>query len=145
MGRYTDWSNVTGRYGSAATKGDSNDLGNYYVQGAEAELDAALAKRYTLPFTPTPPLLTDLATDMAYYRMIWMDKERGPLLKEFIDSRLKGLIDGTLILTNSAGTTLGGTDTAWSENTYHTSFGPDSAVNWSVDSAWIEAVEDARG
>jgi phage gp36-like protein len=122
-------------------------VASYWLGYAEAEVDARLAVKYTVPFSPAPPLVKDLAIDLTYFRMTIRQKG-SELIKEFIDERFAGLIGGTITLTDSSGAAMGGISTAWSEQDksgYHTTFGPDSELNWTVSSAWRQDVQDERG
>lgn len=139
MGRYTSMPLVTGRYPSAATKGGSTDQENYFIVGAEDELDGTLAVRYTVPMSPAPGYVIDLATDMAYLKMKPGDKE----LRKAVDARLEALRNGDVTLVVS-GSVLDQSNFAWAEANRHSSFGPDDPVNWSVDSGWIQEAQDER-
>lgn len=148
MGRYIDWADVTGRYADVAKMTGAEAVSSYWLGYAESELDARLACKYTVPFSPAPPLVKDLAIDLTYYRMTIRQKG-SELIKEFIDERLTGLIAGTITLTDSSGIAVSESATAaWSEQDksgYHTAFGPDSELNWRVSSAWVQDVQGERG
>lgn len=143
MGKYTSWEIVVGRYQSARTGIDAAYANSYFVTGAEAELDGYLAARYSLPMTPVPALLTDLATDMAYYKIIYADK-RGEQLKKYIDARIKGILDGTLVLVSSdAPLAQTGLETSLTHDR-PSSFGPDSDLCWTPSSSWAEEFQEDR-
>ena len=146
MGRYAEWDNVANRYPDIAKLAGSIELGDSWLAGAEDELDARLATRYAVPLAaPIPGLIADLIVDMTYWRAT-MRQESSVVLKEFIDERLSGLVDGSIALVSS-GTVLGSSTAARaSVDTAgrHTSFGPDDPINWATDQDWIDDVEDAR-
>lgn len=145
MGRYINWADVTGRYQDFAKGPDAGVGETAFVLPAEAEVDGRLAPLYTVPFSPAPYLVKDLCIDVAYYKAT-IKQESSKVIGESLERRFKAIIDGTLLLTNSAGTIVeeqGGS--AWCSNSYHSSFGPDSEVNWRVDSNWINDAMDARG
>lgn len=149
MGRYIDWSDVANRYADVARISGAEAVGSSWLSYAEAELDARLGTLYTVPFSPAPPLVRDLAIDMTYYRMT-MRQKGSDLIKEFIDERLNGLIGGTITLTDSSGSVIdpSGEGLAWNEQNkagYHTVFGPDNELKWIPSSAYIEDVEAERG
>ncbi len=144
MGRYIDWSHVVGRYKDAATLAEASNTGSYWLNMAEYEIDGALGARYTVPFSPAPLQVQDLCIDLTYFKMT-VGKATKKDLKKYIDERIAGLIDGTIVLVTSAGNIQGDPNAAWSENSYHTSFGPDDPVNFRVDSNWITDVQDLRG
>lgn len=49
---------------TSITQADINDL---FVTKAEADIDAAISERYTLPFSSIPPLIRSLAQDLTMY------------------------------------------------------------------------------
>lgn len=144
MGRYINWADVTGRYNDFAKGPDASVAAASFIPQAEAEVDGRLAPKYTVPFSPAPYLVQDLCIDLAYYKAA-MGTERAKLVGESLEKRFKAIIDGTLLLTTSAGTIVAEGATAWVSNSYHSSFGPDSEVNWRVDSNWINDAMDERG
>lgn len=144
MGRYIDWGEVTGRYKDAVGLGDSTGMGSYWLTHAEAEVDGRVAPRYTVPFSPAPMQIKDLCIDLTYWKMT-VGKANKKELKAYIDERFNGILAGTILLTNSLGPLQGQANDAWFENSYHTSFGPDSPLNFRVDSNWSQQVQDDRG
>lgn len=144
MGRYIDWADVTGRYKDAASVGEATAMGSYWLTYAEGEVDARLAPVYTVPFSPAPFMVKDLAIDLTYWKMA-VGKGKKDQLKKYIDERFEGLLNGTIILTNSAGPLQQPANAAWAENSYHSSFGPDSPINFRIDSDWIQNAQDERG
>lgn len=144
MGRYINWADVTGRYSDFAKGPDASIAATSFIPQAEAEVDGRLAPKYTVPFSPAPYLVQDLCIDLAYYKAA-LGNERSKLVGESLERRFKAIIDGTLLLTTSAGTVAEDGATAWVSNSYHSSFGPDSEVNWRVDSNWINDAMDERG
>lgn len=145
MSVYIDWSDVANRYADAAKiAGGSEAMKSNWINGAEAEIDARLALRYTVPFSPVPVLIKDIAADLAYWRMV-MNREKPPMqLIASVNSRLGGLADGTLVLTIS-GTLTGYTDQMWSTTKdFPSAVGVDDPVKWKVSSAWQAANEAGR-
>lgn len=144
MGRYIDWADIANRYPDVAKIGGSEAVSSYWLNYVEAEIDARLAVRFTTPFTPTAPdVIKDVIIDMTYYRMT-MRQKGSEVLKNSIDERISGMIDGTLYI--SSGVTE--STVAWSEQDktgYHTSFGPDNEIDWVVSSSWVDDVEAKRG
>ena len=144
MGRYIDWADISNRYPDVAKIGGSEAVSSYWLNYVEAELDARLAVRFTTPFTPTAPdVVKDIAIDMTYYRMT-MRQKGSDVIKKSIDERIMGLIDGTFYIGGEATETT----VAWSEQDkvgYHTAFGPDNEINWTVSSYFIEDVKAERG
>lgn len=144
MGRYIDWASVTGRYPDFAKGPDATNADANFVRQAEAEVDGRLAPRYSVPFTPTPYIVKDLCVDLAYYKAN-IKQESSKLIRDDLERRFKAIIDGTLLLTNSDGPLAASGNFAWASNSYHSSFGLDSEVNWRVDSQQIGDIQDARG
>jgi phage gp36-like protein len=143
MGRYIEWADVTGRYiDTAKYTGGEGGVGSYWLALAESEIDAFVAPKYTVPFSPCPLPIKDLCIDLTYYKMSMRQESAKPLW-EYIDYRLKAILNGTMTLTTSGSALAQGT--AWSENSgYASSFGPDDPLNWRVSSDWMDAVEGSR-
>lgn len=144
MGRYIDWADVTGRYGDFAKGPDAANAQQSFIPQAESEVDGRLAVKYSVPFSPAPVLVQDLCIDMAYYKAT-IRQEGSKAIGDSLERRFKAIIDGTLILTTSAGPVAATSNIAWASNSYATAFGPDSEVNWEVSSQWVQDVQDARG
>lgn len=144
MGRYILWTDVTNRYPDFAKGPDATVAEAAFVPQAEAEVDARLAPRYSVPFSPAPYLVKDLSVDLAYYKAT-IKQESSKLIKDYIDARFKAIIDGTLLLTTSAGVVAGTGGLAWASNSYHSSVGLDSEVLWQVDTRQVGDLQNARG
>jgi phage gp36-like protein len=140
---YIQWSEVVARYRKVAEDYDNPEAQNGFIGGAESEIDARLAHRYTVPFTPVPAAIKDLAIDMAYYRMIWRDDD-SKKLKDFIDSRLNAYASGSATLVTS-GAALATNAQAWAQyDGIRTVFGPDDPINYSVSSEWQFDTQNER-
>jgi phage gp36-like protein len=147
MGRYISWADVTNKYKDFAKGPDATLANSLHVPQAEAEIDGRLAVKYAVPFSAAPNapyLVQDLCIDLAYYKAS-IRQESSKLIKEYIDQRIEAIINGTLLLTTSAGPVAASGNFAWASNSYHSSVGPDSEVNWRVDSSWITYAQGARG
>ena len=146
MGRYIDWGDVVGRYPDAARIGDASAVGSYHLAFAEDEIDARMsALGYTVPFSSAPGIIRDITIDMVYWRLTQRQKG-AEVVKEYIDSRIKDIIDGTIALT-VGGVSIEADSVAWSEQNkagYHTVFGPDDPENWTPSTDQIEDVEATR-
>lgn len=141
---YIDWARLSGKYPTVAPNYNASVANSYWIPAAESEVNGRLAPRYTVPFSPCPEMVADLVVDLTYYKMTYR-QENQEKLKEYIDERFKGILDGTILLTTSAGALDRVANGAWVSNSYHTSFGPDAAENWNVSSEWIGDVRDQRG
>lgn len=144
MGRYINWADVTAKYGDYAKGPDATQANSYHIPQAEAEVDGRLAVKYTVPFSPAPYLVRDLATDLAYYKAT-LRQEGSDKLWAYIENRFAAIIAGTLLLTNSDGAIAVPGNAPWASNSYHSAFGLDSEVMWRVDSQQIVDLQDRRG
>lgn len=144
MSRYINWQDVVNRYADAAKQGGgSEELKLSFVNGAEDEVDARLANRYTTPFTPVPGVVSDLCIDLAYFKMT-VGKKTAKDLKTYIDQRFTDIANGTLTLTVS-GTALGQADRAWSTTQdFGSSFGVDREEHWRTDVNWQNDFKNRR-
>lgn len=59
------------------------DIASVYVQDGESIINAFLSRRYVIPLT-TEPLLTDLASDIAIYRIL---SDKAPRIPDFMEKR----------------------------------------------------------
>ena len=143
MGRYIAWTDIAGRYPDTAKMMTDGNASSYWLLTAEDEIDAFLAPRYTVPFTPAHGVVRDLCVDLTYYKMI-VRQEGADKLWKYIDYRIKALLNGTMLLTTSGAALAQGTVSWSSEEGHHTSFGPDDPINWQVSSQWMQDVEDER-
>jgi phage gp36-like protein len=143
MGRYTTWDQVVGRYQSAKTGIDASYANSYFVKGAEDLLDGYLASRYSVPFSPAPGVIQDLATDMAYYKLVYAEK-RGEPLKKSIDERIKAILDGTIMLVSSGSLLPNASQETGIVDDRPSAFGPDDPINWTPSSSWAQEYQAER-
>lgn len=144
MGRYIDWKDVADAYPDWAKQASANSVGNLWIPRAEDEVDGRLAPKYTVPFTPVPGIVRDLCIDMAYYKLTFAT-EKGKALWDTLSNRFKSILDGSMLITTSAGILASG-DTAFSTHQdYPTAFGVDSDLNWRVSSGQAFDQQEARG
>lgn len=140
---YITWTAVAGKYPDIAAKHQASGVDQYWIPAAESEVNAHLAARYTVPFSPCPEMVKDLVIDLIYYKMTYRGEDQEKL-KKYIDERFEGLVNGTIILTDDAGVIETTGNSAWASNSYHSSFGPDSPEYWRVDRDWIDNAKDER-
>lgn len=143
LGRYTSFDMVKGKYPEAQKSIAQTAASSYFIANTEDELDSRVAQRYTVPFNPVPGMIRDLATDMIFYKLT-IRQESSEALKTYIDERIKGLIDGTIVLTSSGASLQNGVNASWVSNSYSTTFGMDSDVNWRVDCDLVNDTIDRR-
>jgi phage gp36-like protein len=143
MSRYASWDLVVGRYPASKTAIDKTYGDSYFITGAEDEIDGYLAVRYSVPFSPVPGVVRDLTVDLAYWKLIYAEKRAKPL-RDSIDARIKGIIDGTLLIVSS-GAVLPqtGLETGL-VNDHPSSFGPDSDLNWQPSQSWADEFQADR-
>lgn len=141
MGRYILWEDVVNRYPDAAKLGGAETVNSSWICGAEAEVDARLAVRYTTPITtsPAPDLVRDLCVDLTYYKANIRSKG-AKALGEYLESRFAMLVNGTMALPT------GVTATTVSEagGSYDSAFGRDDPEYWQPSCDGIEASRDER-
>lgn len=146
MADYITWKDVVDRYPNAAKDvSGSEGVKNNFVNGAEAHVNARLAQRYSIPFTPCPQMIKDVVIDLAYFKMIGVRQKDSKTFKSFLDERLDGLADGTLTLMTDSGTQYGANETVFATDQYGTAFGVDDPTLWRVSSAWQTQLESDRG
>jgi Protein of unknown function (DUF1320) len=143
---YISWQDLVSRYPDIAKNNQGATIVNSSVIfGAEAEVNGRLAKTYTVPFTPCPDIVKDLCIDIAYYKLSWRQKNIKPL-KDSIDDRVLGLLNGTLLPTDPiSGVAIQQADQGvFTDRNFGSSFGVDDDVNWRVSSDWAQSFKDAR-
>lgn len=155
--RYTSVLLIKSRLpGVSSVGGISNDVYDTYASAAESIVDGKLARRYTVPFSPTPPLVETLSTDIAAYRL-WTqrlsprkgadDEEKTNALKEAL-ALLDELADGTMTLTSSDGSVVSERSTtghAWSDKMgYNPTYYEGLIENMITDSDKVDDAEDVR-
>jgi hypothetical protein len=152
MGWYINFTDVANRYANFPVKaGAGATEAEPVIRGAEAEVDAALAGLYPTPFTPgssnAPYLVRDICIDLTYWKAVgWQNEKLGPIMRAYIDKRLKDINEGKVQLTNSAGLVMQSAPFAGatSDNSVRSSFGMDDPIRWSVSSAWQDDYSAAR-
>jgi len=153
MSQYINFADVANRYPKVSEKvgaGVAEIEG--YIMGAEAEVDAALASIYNVPFIPgssnVPYLVRDICIDLTYWKaMGWQNEKLGKVQKDYIDARLVAISAGKVQLTNSMGLmTQGPAFAGATSDGTRSSFGVDPVENWSVSEAWQDSfVNDRSG
>lgn len=132
MGRYIDWQHLTNRYPDAAKMAGAETVHSGWLFGVEAEVDARLSIRYTVPFSPAPDLVKDLCVDLLYARMT-ARQEGSEVIYERVMGLFKEIIAGTIVLPGVD--PVGGNGRTFASNSYRTAFGTDDPANWSRSAA----------
>ena len=84
---------------------------DFFIDQAEPIINGKLAVRYTVPFSPVPPLIESLTTEYALLKLLdrFFTQEKPSksewreIRKEDLDETLNGLADGSISLVSSAG------------------------------------------
>jgi hypothetical protein len=150
---YTTYDKMVVIYPAIKNAGKTpTELNSAFIHRAERELDSRLAPSYTVPFTPTPPIIQDLAEQLTWVRLFRAqgNYEKADSLEESFDKRIKALLDGDAMIVTDSGTTIdtdGFNNDIWSNtmdflNTM-TMLNPESEFS-RVDSALLCDLEDER-
>lgn len=133
---------------------DSETQVNSLVYDAEFELNGMLASMYSVPFSETPPIIKDLATDLTYIKAIrYKDLEKAEDLQTLFDGRIERLKAGKDVIMTGSYTiiepSLGAVDNAlvWSSTGgYHPVFGMSDYEGTAslISSAQLQSEEDDR-
>jgi phage gp36-like protein len=142
VSRYASWEDLIKRYPNAAKASANADMDEAYISPAEAEVDLRLSAVNTVPFTaPVPAMIQSLTIDVAYYKLTMRSKE-SKSLQEYLygkDGIFAALLAGRIKIDT---TTLG--NSAWIDKEYHSRFGVDDPINWSIDSDAVVDITDER-
>lgn len=133
------------------------------IDRADALINAKLARRYSVPFATTPPLIISISEDITKYysyRQLYAQDNQNTarrmeeLLRPELDNAfdlLRQIRDGELDLVNTAGSLI-------SENTalvddqiestnedYYSIFDVDDPLDWSIASSRLDNIASGRG
>jgi len=125
-----------------------------FIGETEAKINAKLSAVYSVPITPTPPLLQVVATDLTAYRIMrrarsgdaLKDSEWPTTFKE-ANKLLDDIVEGTMTLVNSAGMQIDRLTTAspWSNTSgYVPTFDVGPVEEQEVDDSRVTDIENAR-
>jgi len=147
MGRYINWGDVVDRYPVINTLGGSDEFEETHIQFAETFIDGLLASHFTPPFSDNNMTVRDLVIDNVFYRagkfkldnteQVWSDTLYTiELLKKGASAMIS--TSGEVLSLRSTGAIYSSTQS------YHSSFGIDDPINWSIDSDQQIADDDPR-
>ena len=146
-GRYAAHSaDVIPRYPRVSTDSRAaTTLEAAYLIPAEAEVDARLGSRFTVPFSSNNLTVKDLVIDMTMLRM-GIYKERDEQLRKDVDARIKALLDGTMVMVTDSGQVAAYQVSGVINTTadYHPVFGMGPIEDMEPDDQRIDDEEDAR-
>jgi hypothetical protein len=142
-GRYCTWDEIVGRYKDFKDKGGASSVASRFIGLSEARIDSRLGSKFSTPFSDNNLTVKDLAIDMAYLLGVRLGKDEYERLRDDIDARIKGLLDGTMVMVTTSGDSLrdAGDTPAWSSTQdYHPSFNMLDETHWGPGST--ELIED---
>jgi hypothetical protein len=105
-------------------EGNESLVNSFAIFTAEADMNSRFAKSFTVPFSPTPPVIKDIAYDLAYAKMMrGVDPQKyGAFYNDVVD-RIQRFVDGEDALATGSGTiidTSNPSDAIWSSTMdYH--------------------------
>lgn len=83
---------------------NDDDIEDFLLSPAEAEIDSRFSGYYEVPFSQTSPLVKDLTLSLAFIRALEsVDVERAQKLRVFADERIFSLTKGSEVLTGASG------------------------------------------
>lgn len=144
---YFSWEDLIGKYTSLAKDFDSTKINSLWAPLTCADVDGLIGQKYSVPFTPTPLFVKNLAIDMCYWQITYKEQDQS-ILKAYIDQRVAGVLNGTITLTdptNGAALTPATSQVFMTTSGTGTSFGMDNPINFAVDSAWRQGFQNDRG
>ena len=124
---YADINDVFSRFkpirtmiGAGSFEVASLDVNSIFVSDAESLVDAYLAKRYVVPITPVPSLITQIASDLTIFNLLTEKQVQVPdSFQARYDRSIKTLEmlrDGEMTLPSSVSQVSTGDNEAWSAN-----------------------------
>ena len=126
MGRYIEWDDVIDRYPALNSLGGSDEVSPAYIDYAEADIDARLAKSFTTPFSNNNMTVRDLTIDDVYYRAGRFKFEDAIAVHSAYLESIGALIDGKATMITNCGDLISASRAIGiysSTQSYHSSFG----------------------
>jgi len=160
---YTDTATVRGT--SAASWKDGHIIGisdtilsnsavNIRISKADTIINAKLSKRYSVPFSDTPPLIKEISTGLScYFIMRDMFTRDGQNKNDWVDEykmyleMLDQIVNGEIPLVDNEGTAISQSevDDLWSNTQdYDTITDMDDIENWKIDGDRTDDIGDTR-
>jgi len=152
---YVTYSDCVARYPIFETwPGLSTQVNSTLIHYGEVELNARLAPKFDVPFSPAPAAIEDLAIDFAYLKSLnyGNQNERWVEVNSMLSSRIERILDGDEMLVTDSGTviepvTRSGVD-IWSStedyNPTHSMLGAESPCE-GIDSNYLHDLRSERG
>lgn len=145
MSNYFIWEDLVGKYRKLSLDYDATNVNCIWAPLVCADIDALVGKNYSTPFTPTPLFIKNLAIDLCYWQITYKEQDQS-ILKEYIDERVMGVLNGTITLSDASGNQIPQASKVFMTTSGDlTSFGMDEVTNFAVDSMWQQEFRDDRG
>ncbi len=150
MGKYINWDDVNERYNRLGMAGKgAKGINSAYIVYAEAQIEGALAKAYTVPFSSNNTTIRDLCIDATIIKAgSGISDTKIQAIKTDLTQRINDLLNGVSLMVTDSGDVLGPSSTlhgAWSTTKdYHPTFGMLPAYDLSVSSERLDDEVDAR-
>ena len=128
----------------------SADVTSIFILDADSFVDAYLAKRYVVPITPVPSMITQISSDLSIFNMMTEKQVQVPdSFQARYDRSIKTLEmlrDGEMVLPAAVAIAVAGDNEAWSANQdHHSTFSPVlDELEQRVDDDWVQEDIDAR-
>jgi len=146
MGSYADYADVTGRYPTMGKQMDDTEMQESFIAGIEAYMNGYLAKLFTVPVAGKPPLLTDIAIDLAYCRANFRKEKGIDKLQADALARLNTVMNFEVLLMDSDNVYIESVGAAvWStEMNYESTFSMLGPLDDRIDLDRLEDLRDDR-
>ncbi len=146
MGRYINYNDINERYPSIAKQHDRGVLENAHIRYAEAQVEAAFANEYTVPFSDNNLTVKDLTLAYVYVRVANLKVIESDKLWNMLHKRIEKIRNGQEFMVTTSGEVIGKVgETVWSNTEdYAPVFGMGGTLDFVVDSDRMLDEEDAR-
>ena len=124
-----------------------------YMDKAEAIVNSAVGKKYSLPFTTVPPIIRDISFEIAaYYTIRAFSSRDWPNRNEMLDDfktafeMLEKIRTGDIVLADTSGSLIAQLSGLVKSNTsnYYPIFDVDTDTAWKVDDNRASDIESGR-
>lgn len=133
-----------------------------HISRVDALINAKIARRYSVPVSPTPPLIANIAEDITSfytYRTLYAKDNQNTAnrLEDYLTPEAQSafaLLDdirkGSLDLVDTAGSLIAESGAVVDDyiiglnEDYHTTFDMDGPLDWKIDSDRLDSIRDGR-
>ena len=135
--------------GSAEVQATSADVSSVYIADAESYVDAYVSRRYVVPLSPVPNMITQITVDLTIFNMM---VEKLPEVPSFFQPRydrsiktLEMLRDGKMDLSSQTIVTTGDQEAWSSTQEFHPFFNPSlDPIDQAIDKDQTDAAKADR-